>query len=398
MLGGKSVVRLFCIFSTVAALALFGIMPSAHPASQSTGAVYVLSNQPAENTVIVFHRNANGTLVPGGSFPTGGAGLGSGPNPLASQGALVLSGDNRLLFAVNAGSDSITAFAVAGDALTALQTVPSGGTQPVSLTVYHDMLYVLNAGGTSPNIAGFRIVPEAQQQKMLIPIPGSTQILPNSSTASPADISFTPDGKSLLVTEPGANQVASFAVSQSGQATFVSSFFAPSPAGGPSSPSTPGSAPFGLAFSRDIAITANTASNISQAGSMSTYGMSSSAELAPTTAVPDNQTASTWAIVAEKGSLALTTNSMSGTISSYSVAPKTGALTLTQSVAASLIAPDGSSLFPSDMALNSDGSYLYVRNGANGSVSGFVIQSNGSLTPITQASGLPDTAAGIAAR
>src|SRR5215471_18212276 len=161
MLGGKSVVRLFCMFSAVVAFALLGYTPAAHSAAQSTGDVYVLSNQPSQNAVIVFHRNADGTLQPGGSFPTGGSGIGSGPNPLNSQGSLILSGDNRLLFAVNAGSDSITAFAVAGDALALLQTVPSAGTQPVSLTNYHDLVYVLNAGA-SPSISGFRITPEAQ--------------------------------------------------------------------------------------------------------------------------------------------------------------------------------------------------------------------------------------------
>lgn len=82
--------------------------------------------------MIVYHRNAYGILEPRGTFPTGGNGLGNGPNPLGSQYSLVLSGDNRMLFAVNAGSDSITAFAVSGDSLTSLQTISSGGTQPVS--------------------------------------------------------------------------------------------------------------------------------------------------------------------------------------------------------------------------------------------------------------------------
>src|SRR5215469_9734135 len=135
MIGGKSVAKLFCMFSAVAALALLGFTPGTRLAAQSTnaGAVYVLSNQPTENAVIVFHRSAQGTLEPRGSFPTGGAGIGSGPNPLGSQGSLILSPDNRLLFAVNAGSDTITAFAVTGDALRPLQTISSGGTQPVSL-------------------------------------------------------------------------------------------------------------------------------------------------------------------------------------------------------------------------------------------------------------------------
>jgi len=133
---------------------------------------------------------------------------------------------------------------------------------------------------------------------------------------------------------------------------------------------------------------------------MSSYAVLPTGELAPASpAVMDSQTASTWALIAEKGSLALTTNTLSGTISSFAIAPKAGTLTLIQSAAASIQAPDGSTLYPSDMALSSEGRFLYVRNGANGTVSAFVIQTN-SLKPLTQTqvSSLPDTAAGIAAR
>lgn len=390
MIGGKSVAKLFCMLSAVAALALLGFTHGARLAAQSTntGAVYVLSNQPAGNAVIVFHRNAHGTLEPGGSFPTGGAGFGTGSNPLGSQGSLILSADNRLLFAVNAGSDSITAFAVAGDALTPLQTISSGGTQPVSLTVHHDMLYVLNAGGGAPNITGFRIVPEAQQSKTLAPIVGSTQPLPNGSAATPAEISFSPDGRAILVTEPAANQIVSFAVSQSGRVSLVNTF------------AVTGSGPFGLAFSQNsLALTTNTANGAPQSGSMSSYRVSESAELAPASLpVMDNQTASTWATVTEDGRIAFTSNIMSGAISSYAVSPKTGSLTLVQPTAASLVAQDGSSLMPAGMALSNDGRYMYVRNGGNQTVSGFLVHSDGSLTPVAQASGLPNTAAGIAAR
>src|SRR5690349_7913873 len=99
MLGGKSVVKLFCMFSALAAFAMLGFLPEARLAAQSTGArlatqssgaVYVLSNQSGENSVIVYHRNADGILAPRGTFPTGGSGLGSGPNPLDSQYSLVL--------------------------------------------------------------------------------------------------------------------------------------------------------------------------------------------------------------------------------------------------------------------------------------------------------------------
>jgi 6-phosphogluconolactonase (cycloisomerase 2 family) len=397
MLGGKSVVKLFCMFSALAAFAMLGFLPETRLAAQSTGArlatqssgaVYVLSNQSGENSVIVYHRNADGILEPRGTFPTGGSGLGSGPNPLDSQYSLVLSGDNRMLFAVNAGSDSITAFAVSGDSLTPLQTISSGGTQPISLSVHHDLLYVLNVGGATPNITGFRIVPEAQASKTLVPIVGSTQSLPNGSAASPAEISFSPDGRVILVTEPGVSQIASFTVSQAGQATLAGTF------------SATANGPFGLVFSQNsFAVTANTANGAPQSGSMSSYRVSESAELTPVSSqVMNNQTASTWATATENGRIAFTSNTMSGTISSYAISPDTGNLTLDQPVAASLQAQDGSSLMPTGMALSNNGRYLYVRNGGNQTVSGFLIHGDGSLTPITKVGGLPDTAAGIVAR
>jgi len=109
----------------------------------------------------------------------------------------------------------------------------------------------------------------------------------------------------------------------------------------------------------------------------------------------DNQTASTWATVTENGRIAFTSNTMSGTISSYAVSPKTASLTLVQPTAASLVTQDGSTLMPAGMALSNDGRY---RNGGNQTVSGFLVHSDGSLTLVAQASGLPNTAAGIAAR
>ena len=86
------------------------------------------------NQVVAFHRLDDGTLSVAGFFPTGE--FGSGPAPtstvfgvpvpanadgLGSQGSLLLSEPRadgaRLLFAVNAGSDSISCFRVEADEL-----------------------------------------------------------------------------------------------------------------------------------------------------------------------------------------------------------------------------------------------------------------------------------------
>jgi len=93
--------------------AFVGVSASRAPAQGDPGAVYVLTNQTA-NSVLVFARAADGTLSFSGNFSTGGAGAGSGVDPLGSQGSLVLGIGHQRLFAVNAGSNDVSVFAVDG--------------------------------------------------------------------------------------------------------------------------------------------------------------------------------------------------------------------------------------------------------------------------------------------
>jgi hypothetical protein len=74
---------------------------------------------------------------------------------LASQESLTFDRAHNLLFAVNAGSNTVTSFPVSGGHLSRLQTVPSGGIFPVSVSAGHNRLYVLDAGG-SGNVTGYR--------------------------------------------------------------------------------------------------------------------------------------------------------------------------------------------------------------------------------------------------
>ena len=80
------------------------------------GAVYTQTNSPAGNSVVVFNRGANGTLTKREAVRTGGNGskqsVGCGPGCpiLDSQTAVVVSNDGRFVFAVNAGSDTVTSF------------------------------------------------------------------------------------------------------------------------------------------------------------------------------------------------------------------------------------------------------------------------------------------------
>src|SRR5712692_5597958 len=235
MSSGRFHLKLFRLLSAAAVLPLLIFWPQTGLAQGRTGDVYVLKNQPTGNSVMVFHRDAAGMLTLAGTSASGGNGAGIGPDPLGSQNPVVLSEDDRLLFAVNAGSNSISVFGVSGDQLTLLNTVSSGGVFPVSVTVRHDLVYVLNAGGT-PNISGFTIKPATNK---LVPLAGSTQALPGGAGAAPAQVSFSPDGNVLLVTEKGTNLIDTFTLDDDGIAQPGASF------------ASNGATPFGFAFGHE---------------------------------------------------------------------------------------------------------------------------------------------------
>ena len=360
--------------SAAAVLALLMFAPGPGLADGRSGNVYVPTNQPTGNSIMVFHRDAAGALTFVGSVDSGGVGTGTGADPLTSQGAVVLSRDNRLLFAVNAGSNSISVFAVSGDRLDLLDTVASGGTLPVSLTVRGNLLYVLNAGGT-PNISGFTIEPRTNQ---LVPLAGSTQNLPGGIAATPAEVSFSPDDSVLVVTEKGTNLIDTFTLEDDGVARAGVSF--------PSS----GSTPFGFAFGRDNVMIVSDAGS----GAVSSYTVDEEGNVdLVTPALSDTQAAPCWIVVPRNGRFAYTANAGSGTISSYTVGDN-GNLTLLDVAAASVA--HGSA--PTDMALTNNSRFLYVRNGGNGTISGFRLNADGSLAPISTVGGLPPGTQGIAAR
>src|SRR5262245_33731875 len=94
---------------SVAVLSLgFSTASAAHDDHRG-GAVYTMSNAASANHILVFDRQADGALSPAGSVATGGKGTGAG---LGSQGGVVLTDDGDWLLAVNAGSDSVSVFAV----------------------------------------------------------------------------------------------------------------------------------------------------------------------------------------------------------------------------------------------------------------------------------------------
>jgi len=256
------------------------------------------------------------------------------------------------------------------------ETISSGGIEPVSVTVQHDLVYVVNAGGT-PNISGFRIEPGP---KILAPLSGSTQNLPGGAAAAPAEVAFNSDGNVLLVTEKGTSLIDTFIVDDDGVALPGVSF-----------PSN-GATPFGFAFGHNnVAVVSDAAGGPSGTSALSSYEVDEDGNPEVITpALGDTQKAACWVVVTRNGRFAYTSNTGSNTISSYTISEE-GDLALMNVTAA-----NGN--IPLDMALTRNGRFLYARNAGNSAVTGFRVEANGSLTPVTSAAGLPAGAAGIAAR
>ena len=425
------------------------------------GAVYAMTNALGDNQILVYHRDSDGSLsaTPVQTIRTGGGGSGlqlAGVDSLGSAGALQLDHVHRLLFAVNAESaaanngagaynqdcnkGTITSFLVAPDGtLTFADRVLSGGLFPDSLTVKKrgngdnsdengDLLYVLNAGGPGncsigPNITGFKVNAAGRMdpigsQQPIDPGPSSATsgasclaasaagfhnltgapasdflcgLNPPSFPRSPAQVKFTPDGTRLVVTVKGTNSIYVFPVDANESAGNPTIMQSP----GPALPSF-----FAMTFDRNANLLVTdlfgTATSIPAGGkgAVSSFAITGSDSLSSISSdVGDGGTAACWITLEPlAGQYAFVANNLSASISAYSVA--NGSVTLLTSIAAAASGPN-------DMATAADGgtSFLYVVEAGTGNVGAFQINlTNGSLSPLAAASGLPSAGAqGLAA-
>src|SRR5262252_1739142 len=178
--------------------------PSHAQENKNSGAVFAMTNAANRNEIIAYKRNADGSLEEGRSFPTGGRGSGGTTDPLGSQGSLTLTQDHSILLAVNAGSGDISVFRVHGTNLSLVDLVACGGSEPVAVAQQGNLVYVVNAGGTS-NVTGFWL----EHNGKLRPIPDSIAFL-STGNSGPGSLSFSPDGQFLLVTEKATNNIDAF--------------------------------------------------------------------------------------------------------------------------------------------------------------------------------------------
>jgi 6-phosphogluconolactonase len=337
-------------------------------------AVFASTNNAAHNQIVAYERSGDGKLTWVADYSTGGAGTGTA---LGDSGSLALTADHQWLLAVDAGSNQISVFRVAtgtaGALLTLTDVTGSGGLLPVSIAVSGNLVYVLNDGSSisAGNIAGFTLTSAGQ----LHPLAGATQPLSSSSATGAAQVSFSPKGGFLVVTEKNTNLIDVYTVNRHGIAS------------GPTSYASAGVTPYGFAFAGTHDLVVSEA----HSPSVSSFVLSRSTGLrVVSNSISDLQNAPCWVVVTAGGRLAYISNTASDTLSSFVVSGG-GKLTLLQAVAAPTAAG------PADSTLAGQTNFLYVYDGGAGELQGFHVNADGTLTWIQTVGGLPVGAEGLVA-
>jgi 6-phosphogluconolactonase len=328
---------------------------------QATGGVFTQTNDATGNAVVAYTRRPDGSLSFLGTFPTGGRGTAPGSG-LGSQGSVLLTPNNHVLLAVNAGSNEISSFAVGKAELKLASTIPSGGERPISVAATNHVAYVLN--NSSSTVAGFRI----GHGGTLTPVPGWTRPLSRSG-ANAAQVQFTRDGRFLIVVHRAAPGYDVFPVNHDG--SLGSPVFSPSGA----------AAPFGFDITaRGYLVGSEPGDNPGTDDAVSSYRLKAGGNLTPVSSGIDagDQLAPCWVVITHDGRFAYTANSPSASISGFAIAAN-GAL--------SLITPGGrtgvTGRTPVDLDVSRNSRFLYVAESGSGNVSGFAIGRDGSLSSLS---------------
>jgi 6-phosphogluconolactonase (cycloisomerase 2 family) len=325
--------------------------------------VFVQTDNTSGNQVVAYDRADNGTLTWRDTYATGGLGgvlTGSVVDHLASQGSLTYDQRNNLLYAVNAGSNTVSVFSVAGDQLALRQVVNSGGSFPVSVAVHGNLVYVVNAedGGT---VQGYVVA-----YGRLVPLPGSGRALGLNAAATPqftntpGQVAFSPDGSQLIVTtKANGSDIDVFGVGYWGYLSAA-----------PVVNAEPGAVPFGVTF--DQAGHLVVAESSSTTPAVATFALNPNGTVNQLALVPTGEAATCW--IAPAGGFLYASNAGSAALSGYQESSGSGALTL--------LGATDTDPGTVDASASANGQFLYVQTGANGIVDEFHVNANGTLTEV----------------
>jgi 6-phosphogluconolactonase (cycloisomerase 2 family) len=331
----------------------------------AAGHVYVQTNGATGNEVVAFERAPDGGLTYDETVATGGLGTSAG---LGSQASIAITGDERYLLVVNAGSDDVSLLEIDDEGLEVADT-RSVGDLPVSVAVHGTLVYVLNQGADT--IQALRIA-----KGHLVDVPKSRRPL-STTGASGAQVAFSPDGRTLAVTEKATQTIDTYVVRSDGRTI------------GPNAQTSSGATPFGFQFGPDGRLYVSEAPG----SAASSYDVHADGTIDVVSAsVPNHQAAACWLVVTSDGRFAYTANAGSANVSQYAIAVD-GSLSLVGDGANGATDPG-----PVDLDLADGDGFLYVLNSRSGSISAFAVDAaDGSLEVVSGAAGFAVGWAGLIA-
>jgi hypothetical protein len=335
-------------------------------------------------------------------------------DPIASQNSLLVDGPNQLLFAVNAGSDDVSVLAINGSSLKLTDRQSSRGSYPVSLALFNQTLYVLNAIGNS--VSGFSVGSGGKltyRQTCALPTlpPGDGTLTGDAThstqpvvTQTAGEVGFSPDGTKLVVVSKEGPRRANFPfgnTSGSGR-IFV---YSTDPvthlltcSNAPTITSLPlntpydgntiqGKFPFDFAWNAQghllLTEVFGTGTDPQVPGSaVQSFSLASDGSLTPDgQPVGSGQLVVCW--IVRNGDRAYTANFLNDSISSYQTGPG-GSLHLIAGAAASFGQQGSQS--PIDLAITNDGQFIYQLATGTAKVLPFRVETSGALTALTPVS------------
>jgi 6-phosphogluconolactonase len=355
-------------------LAMSTIIPALYayepPAAPPTERVYAMTNGVTKNEVLAFVRGYDGIFHSAGSFATGGRGSGGITDPLESQGSLTISQDHSLLFAVNAGSGTVSSLRIERDRLVLVDQQPTNGAEPVSVAQHGHFVYVLNQGGFG-GIAVFSVDDDGHLKK----VPNSTTLLSATSLGG-SSIAVSPDGQLLAVVERLTDNIDIFHILPNGTLSAITTTADPNPGG------------FSAIFSRggEVLVSETGPSGVADGSTISSFSVNSNATVSPiSSAVPTEGAANCWLAITPNGKFVYTSNSGSNTISGFNVA-QNGTLT---PIGGAIVAANPAGSTNLDIAVSADGNFVYTQNSSTGTIRVWSINSDGTLKEVDSISGLP---------
>lgn len=204
----------------------------------------------------------------------------------------------------------------------------------------------------------------------LTPIPGANATL-SAALPGPAQVAVSPDGRTLAVTEKNTNIVDTYRINSDGSL------------GARHSAPSAGQTPFGFAFiptQPNRFVVSDASGGVAGASAVTGYRVSDGGAVVSAGPVADHQTAACWLVITANGKYAYTANAGSGTLSGYRIGTD-GSLSLLN--ASGLTASTGVNSHPLEMTFSPSNHDLYVLDAFTHTLSAFTVGHDGALAPIT---------------